>query len=103
MIELVTSAGLPAPEIEDAGGCVTVRFRTSYVPPMRAERELTDRQRAILVLLAGAVDGLALSGIVLRLNGPVVTRQVREDLQILRTLGLITSVGHGRGARWKRQ
>ena len=27
MAELTTSAGLPRPEIEDAGGCVTVRFR----------------------------------------------------------------------------
>ena len=27
MAEPTTSAGLPRPEIEDAGGCVTVRFR----------------------------------------------------------------------------
>ena len=36
MAELAASAGLPRPEIEDAGGCVTVRFRPSrYVPPQR--------------------------------------------------------------------
>ena len=52
MAELTTSAGLPQPEIEDAGGCVTVRFRPGrYVPPQRIGRNLTERQQAILALL----------------------------------------------------
>ena len=32
MTELTVNAGLPAPEIEDAGGCVTVRFRHRLTP-----------------------------------------------------------------------
>ena len=104
MMDLVTDAGLPAPTIEDAGGYVTVRFTTGrYVPPVRVERELTERQRAILALLAGAETGLAVREFVSRLTDPVTVRQVREDLRILRTLDLTASEGHGRGARWKRR
>ena len=40
MRELTTVAGLPAPEIEDAGGCVTVRFRPGRYAPRRIERPL---------------------------------------------------------------
>ena len=88
MRELVTGAGLPAPEIEDAGGCVTVRFRPGPYVPTRVEREVSDRQRAILALLVGAGEGYALREIVLRLDDAATSRQVREDLSILRTLGL---------------
>lgn len=64
MRELTTNAGLPAPEIEDAGGCVTVRFRPESYVPRRVEREVTERQRAILSLLAGAPTGYALREII---------------------------------------
>ena len=104
MMELATSAGLPAPEIEDIGGCVTVRFRPGpYVPPRRVEREVTERQRTILALLAEARDGLALRELVPRLGQTVTARQVRDDLATLRILGLAISEGHGRGSRWKRR
>ena len=103
MRELTTSAGLPPPEIEDAGGCVTVRFRPGTYVPSRVERDITDRQRAILSLLAGTRDGYALREIVLLLNGSATSRQVREDLWILRTLGLAECRGRGRGARWNRR
>ena len=103
MRELVTGAGLPAPEIEDAGGCVTVRFRPGPYVPTRVEREVSDRQRAILALLVGAGEGYALREIVLRLDDAATSRQVREDLSILRTLGLAECRGRGRGARWKRR
>ena len=53
MRELVTGAGLPAPEIEDAGGCVTVRFRPGTYVPTRVEREVSNRQRAILAPARG--------------------------------------------------
>ena len=98
-----TNAGLPAPEIEDAGGCVTVRFRPESYVPRRVEREVTERQRAILSLLAGAPTGYALREIIPRLGDSPAERQVRDDLRILRTLGLAVCEGHGRGARWKRQ
>jgi len=86
MAELAVSAGLPRPEIEDAGGCVTVRFRPSrYVPPQRVGLELTERQRAILAVLDEAGSGLALREIHTRLSGQTGECQVREDLATLRT------------------
>ena len=103
MRELLTGAGLPAPEIEDAGGCVTVRFRPGTYVPTHVEREVSDRQRAILALLAGVRKGYALREIVSRLDDSATSRQVREDLWILRTLGLAECRGRGRGARWKRR
>jgi ATP-dependent DNA helicase RecG len=54
MAELAARAGLPTPEIEEAGGGVTVRFRpTRYIPPQRVARELTERQQAVLAILDG--------------------------------------------------
>lgn len=103
MAELMQQAGLPRPEIEDTGGCVTVRLRPSrYVPPQRVGRDVTERQQAILTLLAGARAGLALRDIHARVGRDVTERQVREDLATLRILGLAIPSGHGRGARWKR-
>ena len=100
--ELTTSAGLPQPEIEDAGGCVTVRFRPGgYVPPQRVERDLTERQQTILALLDQDGRGLALREIHAQLKPQATLRQVREDLAILRTLALVVASGHGRGARWE--
>ena len=104
IVEAARNAGLPDPEIEEAGGCVTVRFRPGqYVPPRRVQWEVSERQRDILSLLEGARDGLALRDVVSRLTTSATTRQVRRDLADLRTLGLAISEGHGRGARWRRQ
>ena len=102
MAELTMSAGLPQPEIEDVGGCVTVRFRPGrYVPPQRVGRDLSERQQAILALLEQSGRGLALREIIAHLEPQATQRQVREDLAILRTLALVVSTGHGRGARWE--
>jgi ATP-dependent DNA helicase RecG len=101
--ELLARAGLPRPEIEDAGGCVTVRFRPSrYLPPKRVGRDVTERQQTILALLDAARSGLALREILGRLEMQASERQVREDLATLRTLGLANPEGRGAGARWKR-
>lgn len=101
MVDLMTSAGLSKPEIEDAAGCVTVRFRPSqYVPPRRAGRDLTERQRAILALLHHADRGLALHEIHSALEPQIGERQLRNDLATLRTLELVVLTGYGRGARW---
>jgi hypothetical protein len=86
------------PEIEDGGGCVTVRFRPRrYQPPQRIGHDLTSQQQAVLAVLAGG-HRLALRDIVGQLQGE--TRSVREDLALLKRLGLVNSDGHGRGARW---
>jgi len=103
MAELAVSAGLPRPEIEDGGGCVTVRFRPSrYVPPQRVARELTGRQQTILAILDEAGAGMALREVHARVGGQTTERQVREELATLRALGLVIPSGHGRGAQWRR-
>jgi len=102
MAELALSAGLPRPEIEDAGGCVTVRFRpTRYVPPRRVARNLTERQRRVLAYLAENPGGAAVRDIAAALGLAESPWTIREDLATLKGLGLVQSLGWGRGARWQ--
>ena len=100
ILDLTTQAGLPRPEIEDAGGCVTVRFHpTRYLPPRRVQHDLTDRQRTLLAMLDEHRHGLALREI--RTLLPSATEwMVREDLALLKRLSLVETTGHGRGAVW---
>lgn len=101
MAELTASAGLPRPEIEDAGGCVTVRFRPSrYVPPQRVGRDVTERQRLILAQLADAPGGLPVRRIAAVLGASEAPWTIQEDLATLKSLGLVRHAGWGRGARW---
>ena len=101
MAELTESAGLPRPEIEDSGGGVTVRFRPSrYIPPQRAGRDLTERQQEILVILHSSGRGLSTRGIHSELDPQIGERQLRRELDTLRTLELVALTGYGRGARW---
>lgn len=103
MAELAASAGLRHPEIEDAGGCVTVRFWPPVSLPLpRVARDLSDRQREILTVLDAAPGGLPLREIHARLGRTATERQVREDLATLRARDLAVPSGHGRGARWNR-
>lgn len=118
MMELADNAGLPQPEIEDDGGCVTVRFRHEAVPVHligRSETEvggsaalsvehqgmedLDDQQKAILDLLKQVSSPLALREIRARLDPQPDERRVREDLAILKAKGLAILSGRGRGAR----
>ena len=102
MAELAVSAGLPRPEIEDAGGCVTVRFRpTRYVPPQRVARHLTERQRRVLAHLAERAGGAAVRDIAAALGVSESPWTIREDLAALKNRGLVRSTGWGRGARWE--
>lgn len=99
--ELTTRAGLPRPEIEEAGGCVVVRFRPSrHIPPTRVYTDLTESQRRLLSLF-DVGDPLALREILDSLDD-APDWQVRRDLGVLRNLGLIVPKGHGRGAYWHR-
>ena len=101
--EQVSAAGHPPPEIEDDGGCVTVRFRHGqFVPQQPTGTESIKRQEAILALLARAEDGLALREIRAQLGPQTNERRLREDLAILKNRGLVAPVGYGWEVRWKR-
>ena len=103
MAELATSAGLPRPEIEERGDCVTVRFRrVDYVPPRGSGDDVMKRQDAIVALLDDAEDGLALREIVAGLVTDASERQIKRALAGLRDRGLAKSTGRGPGARWRR-
>jgi hypothetical protein len=98
MAELTEKAGLPRPEIEEQAGCVVVRFRPSrYVPPRQVKQNLTERQQAILQLLADH-SSVSRKLIVQALQEPELS--IRDDLERLRNLGLVATSGHGRGAVW---
>ncbi len=114
MAEVTIAAGLPQPEIEDAGGCVTVRFRhpSAAIHIVAKERvavadesnaqvqKLSEVQRNVLDLLDEANQPLALREIHARLPGSLSLRQVKRALGRLRDLGLAASTGHGVSARW---
>lgn len=110
MAELTDAASLPRPEIEDIGGCVTVRFRHEKTPVrLAAESRATgwsrmndpdERQRTIYHLLSRADHPLALREIRAQLPPWVSARQVKRTLARLRERGLIVSTGHGVSARW---
>ena len=100
---LATSAGLPRPEIEERGDCVTVCFRhRQVVPSRRSGLDLIERQEAILALLDRADDGLALREIRAQLALQASERQVKRALAALRNRGLAVSTGRGPAARWRR-
>lgn len=102
MADLTTAAGLPRPEIEQRGDCVTVRFRRAdYLTDRESEGDLTEQQYAILTLLRRSGRGLALREVRSLLNQQANERRVREDLATLKAKGLAESTGRGRGARWK--
>lgn len=87
---------------EDAGGCVTVRFRPSgYVPPSLVARNISDAQQRILALIGVAKDGLALRELKARLGDRVEEWQLKNELAFLKSLDLIELHGRGRGASWK--
>lgn len=101
MAELTAQAGLPRPDIEEAGGAVTVRFRPSwYVPPQRVARDLSPRQQMILEQLARTPRGLALRQILTGRAERPADWELKADLNLLRQLGLVATVGRARGARW---
>jgi len=102
IIETTTSAGLPRPEIRESGGCVTVNFTPSrYIPPKRVARDVTERQQKVLAYLADSTNGAALRDISKAVGAESAVWTVKEDLAALKTLGLVESIGWGRGAKWK--
>lgn len=102
MAELTVSAGLPYPQIEDVGGCVTVRFQNDRFAQQHDESKAVEREKTILALLDRADNGLALREIWARLAPHVGERQARRTLKSLRNRGSVTSIGRGKAARWIR-
>lgn len=102
MAELLTRAGLPRQDIEDAGGCVTVRFWPArYVPPQRVAHDLTQRQRAVLALVERSPEGLALRYLREQLQGVATEWEIKGDLELLKSLHLVEHTGWGAGSRWR--
>jgi len=107
IVGLLEQAGLPRPEIEVGGGAVTVRFLPSgYVVPTRVQHDLSERQQAILKVLAEGGQMLpsqvhALLPSAFNVDGAELeARRTREALVELRSFGLVGHQGFGRGSRW---
>jgi ATP-dependent DNA helicase RecG len=101
MAELAEGAGLPRPEIEEIAGAVMVRFgasRSVALQPMGDD--LTERQQALLAMVAATPKGVALREMSAWLEAPPAEWKLKKDLALLRQLGLIAPRGHGRGAVW---
>lgn len=94
--ELTTQAGLAPPEFILESGEFSVCFRPL---PTRVGHDLTPLQRQLLEMLSHS-GPCRLATIMAALQGSAADRTVRENLAILRTLGLVESSGYGRGARW---
>jgi ATP-dependent DNA helicase RecG len=100
IIELCRAAGQPEPEFEQRAGDVVVRFIPSdYTPPHRVGHDLTERQRRILHALR---DGQRrpLRSIKDAVDPNLPDNTLRNDLVLLRNLGLVESRGRGVGATW---
>ena len=104
MAELASNAGLPAPEIEDSIGAVTVRFRHGQPLPLPrgSTRGPAERQALILALLDRVEDGLTRRELSSRLGSAVSERQVRRALEGLRDAGLVVTTNRGPLTRWMR-
>jgi len=101
MEELTVRAGLPRPDIFEAGGCVTVRFSpTRYVPPLRVAQDVTERQQRVLAVLSTSAEGLALRNIRKGLGDEIPEWELKNELAALKNLGLVQTTGYARGARW---
>lgn len=101
IVQLCVEAGHPEPEFVEEGGAVGVRFLPSgYVAPLRISHDLTERQREILQAVAEE-GSLPLREIRARLTDTIADRTLQDDLAHLRNLGLIESIGRGRGAFYR--
>jgi ATP-dependent DNA helicase RecG len=79
---------------------VLVRFRPAgYVAPTRVGHDLSPLQRELLEVLA-VTGPTSLPKLRAVLQTRAADRTIRENLAILRHLGLVDSTGQTRGVRW---
>jgi ATP-dependent DNA helicase RecG len=101
IVALCVDAGHPAPQFEERAGSVVVRFLVKgYVPPHRVGHDLTERQRRILYTLRSG-EPRSLKEIRSAFESLPPVQTIRNDLNLLRSLGLVASSGRGPGARWR--
>ncbi len=101
MIEATRQAGMPPPEFHADRHRVTVRFRAAgYLAPTRVSHDLTPIQR--LILQAISVGGqMSLSRLVEVMGEGFSPRTIQDNLQILRSLGMVDLTGHRNSYRWR--
>jgi ATP-dependent DNA helicase RecG len=101
IVNWCVAGGQPEPEFEEEqAGAVVVRFRPNgYHPPLRVSHDLTDRQRRLLLILSNSKE-LTFPNIYSVLEDPPSERTVRKELRSLSELGLVSSRGRGKFARW---
>jgi hypothetical protein len=86
--------------LRGAGGNLAVRYRISqYAPPLRVSHDLADRQREVLQILSNG-ERWRFRDLVARMVEPPAPRTLRDDLQMLKKLGLVDSGGRSASARW---
>ena len=101
MVELTNAAGLPAPEIVEDIGAVTVRFRPASLAEIgKDQHDVNPFQREILDILA-LRGALSVSEILNQLRNPQSRSTVARALSLLRQLKLVELIGRGRTAMWK--
>ena len=101
IVDWCVAAGQPEPEFEEQAGAVVVRFRPNgYHPPLRVSRELSERQRRILLVLSQGGDW-TFGKIYERPHDPAAKRTIQSDLHFLRELNLLDFSGHGGFVRWR--
>ena len=100
MIELNQQAGLAPPEFLASPHSFTVRFRpTAYRAPSRVETDLSPLQQSILNILA-EIGPASLRELSKVLPSQPPERTVQNNLQLLRSLGLVELSGRTRASKW---
>lgn len=102
IVDWCVAAGQPEPDFEEQAGDVVVRFLpSSYHPPLRVSRDLRERQRRILLILADGTKR-SFSEVYQQVPDSPARRTVQADLRMLRDLGVVASSGRGVSSPWWR-
>ena len=101
IVSLCLEAGHPEPEFEERAGEIVVRFIPSaYIPPYQVNHNLTERQRRILHILGDGTPRRS-NDIRSRFEPNLPRTTLKDELALLRTLGLVSHSGRGAGATWR--